>query len=109
MHSFTTEKLTGLSRAIVLAFTLAAPLVSSSCATEPPPKPAQFDPANPGAAESKPLEVSSPASLDPVSANGETVDAGSNSPDPRGARHHPEKTRAPPPARQPHAHRHAPR
>ncbi|SRR5258708_2273777 len=108
MHSFTTEKPTGLSRAIVLAFTLAAPLVSSSCATEPPPRPAQFDPANPGAAESKPLEVSSPASLDPVSSKGETGDAGPNNPDQQAAHQHPEKKPAPPPESKPHGHQHGP-
>ena len=122
MHSFTTEKPTGLSRAIVLAFTLAAPLVSSSCATEPPPKPAQFDPANPGATESKPLEIGAASSLAAAPSRGVPAapsagDAAPNNTDEHATDRHPsgsapgmrlEKKPAPPPGSKPHDHQHGP-
>ena len=42
-------------------------LFVASCATEPPPRPVRLDPANPSAAEAKPLETSNlkPIALEP--------------------------------------------
>jgi hypothetical protein len=45
-----------------------AALLASSCATEPPPKPAHLDPANPSAPESRPLETTAPAAGTPLEA-----------------------------------------
>jgi len=53
-----------LTRAVIAG----AALLASSCATEPPPRPAQLDPANPGALESRPLETSAPEPVTPLEA-----------------------------------------
>jgi len=43
----------------LILFGMASPMaLAASCATEPPPRAARLDPANPGAPESTPLEVS---------------------------------------------------
>jgi hypothetical protein len=45
-----------------------AALLASSCATEPAPKPAHLDPANPSGPESRPLETTAPATGTPLDA-----------------------------------------
>src|SRR5438034_1114547 len=47
-------------RAAAVAGAIAA-ASGGGCATDPPPRPAQIDPSNPGAPESRPLEVRSDA------------------------------------------------
>ena len=49
----------GVTRSSPRAWMMAALLaMAPACATEPPPRPAQIDPANPASPESRPLEVS---------------------------------------------------
>jgi len=46
------------ARELLLLYGITSVLMHASCATEPPPRVARLDPANPGAPESRPLEVS---------------------------------------------------
>jgi hypothetical protein len=50
---------------LTLALMTGAAALASSCATEPPPRPAQLDPANPAGPESRPLETSAVMAVPP--------------------------------------------
>jgi len=58
--------MTPVTRATPSAVFLLAALFTNACATEPPPKPAQLDPSNPAAPESRPLETTAAPPMAPV-------------------------------------------
>jgi hypothetical protein len=60
-------------------FALGASLLIAACASEPKPRPARLDPANPAAAESPPLAVNS------FAGGGRTPDASAATPEPPAA------------------------
>ena len=99
--------------AAVVAGAIAA-ASAGGCATDPPPRPAQIDPSNPGAPESRPLEVGGgpppvmmPLEVStPAPAGDEGADAGAHeSPRHPPEHQHGEHEEATPP-RQPPAHQH---
>src|SRR3954468_22385606 len=100
-------------RAAMVTGALAA-VSGSGCATDPPPRPAQIDPSNPGAPESRPLEVAAgpPVEVSPEVRSGAPppdggIDDGARpqaQPEQEHQGQQPQQEKAPPPQQHPEHH-----